>query len=548
VKYFNRNLLCIAVLAAMTQHNAIAGSTAMVSVNAQQIVGNGSSNDASLSKGGTAVAFESDAENLAFGDGNNATDVFLKTGGKVVSRISVNNLGQETRNDDSDWWSPDDFADSENPSLSADGKLVVFQSNADNLDLLTLDSNLDTGNDKETDIFLRDVAKKKTYRLSGIMDGADGLIDTANSKDIFGKALSKIDAPWRVVIEANDASTNPVIAGTLKAGFVAFESEATNLIPGFSMSASNKKNIYLLDLKTKTIELISAVHTAGTNTPSDEAKDNSPATVSSTNPAISPDGRFVAFQSTATNLVSGVTGTSKRDIFLYDRLTFRMYQLSGALEATSATGFSVSTEGNDDSSNPSITGGGKGKSYLIAFESKADNLDSVAADVGDNDSDVFVVEFQPGSSNDPQDDLSKGEIKSVKRISAPHGVDGNVTGEASREITKNAESTAPVIAGISTAYTVAFRSTADNLISDQLGLGLFWNGDTNNKADIYVYDSKTNLMSRANVDSGGEQGAADAAGSAISPDGKAIGFDTADDYLVPFFGDNDKTQVYIRKR
>ncbi|WP_374090282.1 hypothetical protein [Methylomicrobium lacus] len=536
-----------AVLAAITQNGAFAGSSAMVSVNAQQIVGNNDSYDPSLSKGGSAVAFESDAANLTLGDGNNARDVFIK-GGKTLTRISVNSLGQEGFNsglhngNTINWWDSNNYADSENPSISADGKLVVFQSNANNLDLLTQDSNNDTDNDKETDIFLRDVAKKKTYRLSGIMDGADNAI-TPDLKDAKNQPLAKADAPWKILTEANDASANPVIAGTLKAGVVAFESKATNLSSPFT--PSGKKNIYVIDLKTKKIELISAAHDPLTGAPTTQAQNATPAAVDSTNPALSPDGRFVAFQSSATNLVSGVSGTAKTDIFLYDRVTFRMYQLSGALSASAP--FSVTAEGNENSGNASITGGGKGKSYLIAFDSAATNLDSVQGGDSGPDSDIFVVEFKPGASIVPSDPLSVGEILSVKRISGPVDANGNVIGEAWRENgDRDADSNFPVIAGNNTAYTVAFKSEADNLLADTLDS--FWNEDSNKVADIYVYDSKTRLFSRANVDVGGEQGIKVADRPALSPDGKAVGFDTVDDYLVPFFGDNEDTQVYLRKR
>jgi len=541
MKFFNRNLLWISVLAAVTQQNAIAGSTSMVSVNAQQIVGNSDSYDASLSNGGVAVAFESSATNLAQGDGNRAKDVFLKSGGKTLTRISVNSLGQEGFNSASSWGSSNNYADSGSPSISADGKLVVFQSNADNLDLLTQDTNNDTNNGKETDIFLRDVAKKKTYRLSGIMDGADNVI-TPDLKDAKNQPLVKADAPWKILTEANDASTNPTIAGTLKAGVVAFESKATNLSSPFT--PSGKKNIYVVDLKTKKIELISAVHDPLTGAPTDQARDATPAAVDSFNPALSPDGRFVAFQSRATNLVSGVSDTAKTDIFLYDRITFRMYQLSGALSA--AAPFSVTAEGNGDSGNASITGGGKSKSYLIAFDSTATNLDSVPGGDTGSDLDVFVVEFKSGTSTVPNDPLSVGEILSVKRISGPVDANGNVTEEARRDGSGTSGSAAPVIAGSNTAYTVAFHSIADNLLADTLDI--FWNEDSNQKADIYVYDSKTRLFSRANVDAGGEQGSVDAIRPSLSPDGKAVGFETRDDYLVPFFGDNNNSQVYLRKR
>jgi hypothetical protein len=178
-------------------------------------------------------------------------------------------------------------------------------------------------------------------------------------------------------------------------------------------------------------------------------------------------------------------------------------------------------------------------------------------------SDVFVVEFGPIT---PKDANSAYEIKQsptgqpIRRISAPVDIATGITtiqGSRSNGINP-AASTVPVIAGTSTAYTVAFQSTADNLISDPNNI--YWNIDSNNKGnnagtggnsantDIYVFTSKTKLFSRANVDANGQQGVSAANNPAIAPDAKGIAFDTVDQYLVPASQLNGgNTQIYLRK-
>lgn len=74
----------------------------------------------------------------------------------------------------------------------------------------------------------------------------------------------------------------------------------------------------------------------------------------------------------------------------------------------------------------------------------------------------------------------------------------------------------------------------------------YWNEDSNTAQDIYVFDSKTNMFTRANVDTVGEQGTASATNPAISGSGKVVGFDVDDDYLTPTSLGVGR-QVYIRK-
>jgi hypothetical protein len=598
----NKNLLRITLLWALLSGTALAAGvgtgTSLVTIMPHLILGNDNSYNPSLASGGTVVAFESDSFNFLPQDANNARDVFLANG-KKISRVSINSKSEEARNCQNYWALNTNLADSKNAALSASGKFVVFESLADNLDLLTKDTDnngndpiagnclLNNSNGKESDIFIRDIAKKKTYRLSGIMDGADGNTLPAQN-DVFAVPLLAADQPWKIVTEADDQSANPAISANDKAQVVVFQSRATNLVSvaggtGLSStfncngSSCNRWHIYALDLVNKQLELISATHSTNLRDPNNPHSFIPTAAGSddSMSPSISADGRFVSYYSNADNLVGNISGTSNYDVFIYDRNSGKTYQLSGALSANPAPvapntqGYTVTAEGNDDSRYPSIAAAAAIKtsktganSLMIAFQSKATNLDPISDGTGGNaDDDVFVVEFaiKDGASTTPL--TADYEIKSLTRVSGAHDASGALTGEALKRTNSNngaaqtANSTHPAIFGSKDAYVVTFKSDADNLYPPEL---YFWNEDTNKVADVYVWDSKLKLISRANVDAYGTQGSADAVcisggscnsenGPAISPDGKTIGFDTTDDYLVSHMLGNLKSQIFTRK-
>jgi Tol biopolymer transport system component len=143
---------------------------------------------------------------------------------------------------------------SHSPSISADGRFVAFGSFAANL--VPGDTN------HASDVFVRDRQLGTTERVSVGPDGAQ-----AEGGEFFGSYVPSISADGR---------------------FVAFESFATNLVPGVT-----ERGIFVRDRKIGTTEFVG---------PGDEV-------------SISADGRFVAFRSSATNLVPGVTepGTFVRD-------------------------------------------------------------------------------------------------------------------------------------------------------------------------------------------------------------------------------------------
>src|SRR5205823_3306605 len=147
---------------------------------------------------------------------------------------------------------------------------------------------------------------------------------------------------------------------------VAFESAASNLVPG---GAAGHRNIFIRDRATGTTELVS-VAAGGTG-----------ADGNSFNPAISPDGRYVAFDSEATNLVASDTNGFP-DVFVRDRLT-------GTTERVSVA--SGGAQGNSSSGRPAISADGR----YVAFESAASNL--VAGGTFGN-FDIFVRDRLTGTT------------------------------------------------------------------------------------------------------------------------------------------------------
>jgi Tol biopolymer transport system component len=131
------------------------GTTQRASVDSAGVQSDGYSRVASLSADGLHVAFQSSATNLVAGDGNSAYDVFvhdLATG--LTTRVSVDSAGLEAS------------GYVERGALSADGRLVVFQSSFPYL--VANDTN------GASDVFVHDLATGVTARVSVSSPGSEG--------------------------------------------------------------------------------------------------------------------------------------------------------------------------------------------------------------------------------------------------------------------------------------------------------------------------------------------------------------------------------------
>jgi archaellum component FlaF (FlaF/FlaG flagellin family) len=388
-----------------------AAKTRRVSVSSAGAQGNGNSDDLTISKTGRYVAFSSLASNLVPGDTNGVSDIFVRdrlTG--KTTRVSVSSAGVQG-NAASTW-----------PSISGGGRFVAFQSNASNL--VPGDANA------VRDIFVRDRKNHTTKRISA-------------------------SSP-----EANGASGAPSISADGR--FVAFDSSATTLVPGDTNAVSD---VFVRDRKLGTTRRMSRSSTG--------AQGNELSSYA----AISGDGRFVAFASDATNFAGGDTNTFG-DIYVRDRktgTTRRVSVRSGGGQADS------------DSYYPALSGGGR----YVAFESSATNLVSGDSNVA---ADIFVRDRKTGKT---------------RRVSVRSGgTQGNL---------------AAYDAAISgDGRFVVFTSNATNLVS----------GDSNLSRDVFVRDRLTGKTKRVSVSSGGGQGTVGGGPGKISADGRFVAFNSFSSNLV----------------
>jgi hypothetical protein len=169
---------------------------------------------------------------------------------------------------------------------------------------------------------------------------------------------------------------NGAFAASLSANgnYIVFQSSATNLVAGSGSGAEtngvtsvgfdNPSNVYLYDIQTHTITLISA----GVN--------GAAANGTSFMPSISTDGNFIVFQSTATNLVAGDT-TDAPETYVYDIQT-------GTISLASAATDGAAADGESDIFS-AISGNGS----TVAYGSVADNL--VAETTNPGNSNIYVA-------------------------------------------------------------------------------------------------------------------------------------------------------------
>jgi Tol biopolymer transport system component len=192
------------------------------------------------------------------------------------------------------------------PSISDDGHWVAFNS----------DAALVPGDDNHaSDVYVRDLVSGATARVSVASGGGQGR---------GGSYSPSLSADGRLV---------------------AFWSSATNLVPG---DTNGVDDIFVHD---RTTGATSRVSVAGDGTQANRL---------SADADVSPDGRWVAFWSSATNLVPGDTNR-RADVFLHDRTTGATSRVSVASDGTQSDGHSYS---------PSVSAGGG----VVAFDSLGTNL------------------------------------------------------------------------------------------------------------------------------------------------------------------------------
>ncbi|MDQ3930802.1 MAG: S-layer homology domain-containing protein, partial [Chloroflexota bacterium] len=377
-----------------------------------------------VSADGRFVAFYSFASNLVPGDTNGHPDIFLRD--RQAGTTTLVSHGYDG--------SPADQL-STYPSISADGNFVAYQSAATNL--VPGDTN------STTDVF---IYNRQT--------GVNTRIATPNGS--FGTEDPRISGDGRYVVFHTYAALLPA-------------------------DTNGSRDIYLVDLVNGGVELISAGVTGGAGNGH------------SFTPYISHDGRYVAFHSGATNLASG-DANNQLDVFVRDRV-------GGATVMASIA--SDGTQGNSRSYNASVSDDGR----YVAFESLASNL-------------------VPGDTNSAIDIF-------VRDVAANTITRASVASDGS-QAQDTRHSTVPNISG--DGRYVAFQSDA-RLAPE----------DTTIITDVYLRDLRSNTTELISEATTRQAGNSYSHKPQVSRDGTYVVFGSYASNLVP--GDtNSQRDVFLRDR
>lgn len=394
--------------------NTLPGDTIRISVNNNGTEGNQYSSKPKISSNGRFIAFESEATTLIDNDENGFCDIFIfdKDSG-LVNLVSVNSNSEQGNNE------------SQNPAISGNGQYVAFVSNATNLD--------GSISGDFVNIFVHDRETEETFLVS---------------KDSIG-------------IPANAISNYPSIS--FNGNLIVFHSKATNLVPG---GTNGHWQIFVHNRSTAETDLVS-VSSEGVEGNHD-----------SEYPVISQNGRYIAFTSYATNLVTGDTNGID-DIFIHDLQTGETIRVSVATNGA---------QGNSYSNGfPSISSDGR----FVAFQSDANNL----VDYDTNSSrDIFVRDVVDGVT-------SRVSINSL----GVEAIDNCLN---------------PIISG--DGRFVAFHSYTWNLVPS----------DTNSANDVFLHDRLTSTTTKVSVSSEGNNGNGPSVNPSMSADGYYIAFQSAATDLV----------------
>jgi len=370
-----------------------------------------------VSAGGRFVVFHS-AASLVPGDAaGRDLDVFVRDRMRgTTEMVSVSTSGAEG---DANSWPGD---------ISANGRYVAFTSDAGNL--VPHDTN------DARDVFVRDRVAQRTFRAS---------VSSA------GTQTETLGHSWSPSISANGR-------------FVAFVSGSHRLVRG---DRNNFDDVFVRDLVARTTRTVS-VSSAGRV-----------ANQGSTWPKISAKGRFVAFSSSASNLVAADTNRGM-DVFVRDRVarTTRMISVrpNGSQVRKQSHANAISATGR-----------------FVVLQSRADLAGS-----GDTDqlSDVFVYDRRAGRSRR----VSVSSTEEAGNLSA-HG--GSISADG---------------------RYVVFWSNSSNLVSP----------DVNGGPDAFVRDRATGTTRLVDQNSLGEQPNDARMGNPfLSADGRFVVLTTSADNMVP---------------
>jgi Tol biopolymer transport system component len=556
------------------------GKTTRVSVSSRGRQGNAGSGDPAISADGRFIAFTSQASNLVTGDTNRCMDLY-KTSGNLCPdvfvhdqlthttvRVSLSSAGRQSNG-----------ASDRGVSISADGRYIAFGSAATNL--VSGDTN------RRADVFVRDRRTGTTERVSITDDGrqanhdsTDPRISWDGSRILFISPASNLDARGATSCRSNSAvypcpnvfmrdvksrETLTIVRTSVGTSFatisgngrfVAFTSAAQNLVPG---DTNEKEDVFVYDVSN------ARTTRASVSSSEEEGHDGIRGM-----PAISPDGRYVAFSSESSNLVAGddheceysITGErySCWDILLRDRVegTTELVSITSSGEQVDGNSFDPVLSSNADhvvftaqASNisgppPSSCSAEAHCSHIYVRDRFAETTRAISTaspktktttdgDGGSGDPSISgdggVVAFYSVASNFVRNDNNGHADIIIWRRGG--GYSRASISSSGREA--NGPSDSPSIS--SNGRVVAFVSNATNLVP----------GDTNDHQDIFVRDMAAHRTSRVSIATSGSEANGPSGMPALSADGRYVIFSSEASNLVSDDTNGD-SDVFVHDR
>ncbi len=385
---------------------------------------------------------------------------------------------------------PGNYGSSE-PAISGNGRYVAFASAASNL--------VQGGTIAGHDVFLRDTFSGTTSLVSVSSDGT----------------------------AANSFSQSPAISDDGR--YIVYGSAANNLVAD---DINNAWDVFLYDRNTA----ITTRMSVDSNGIEGNAASNFP--------QISADGRYIAYSSSASNLVTG-DANGLNDVFVRDRTTATTTRVNVSAQGDEADGYSALASLSDDG-------------RYIVFDSFADNL---VVQGSPFQRDIFVHDQTTGTTTlvsvDTEGNMGFEVSADTASIASISG-NGRFVSFSSRKRffvmntwvyqydlfvhDRNASTTSMIsvpghqhTGGVSPSLSVDGRYVAFHSASSLEA------GDTNNYSDVYVHDRNTGATPRVSLTSSGTQTDRSSQDAKFSTDGRYVAFQT-----VPFFTDPGNLDVVIR--
>lgn len=392
------------------------------------------------------------------------------------------------------------------PSVSSNGRFVAFPSAAS--DLVAGDNN------RAMDVFLRDRrAPASTIRLpvpGGAPPALGRAIHPSISADGSAVAFAYVAPPPAAVTFVPPCASRPTVVlwrrATGTTEVVSFFPNGTIACPATepSVSADGRYVAFTWtgsgDTAIANREVYVRDTVAGTTVRASSNQAGSTANADSFDPAISADGRIVAYASEASDLVAG-DANKVRDVFAYTMAT-------GSIDLVSVGG---GGQANGPSEGPAVSADGG----RIAFESRATNL---VAGTSPNAQNVFVRDRAGGGT--------------ILVSSAPGG--GAATGDSGQ-------------ASISAdGAIVAFASAAPNLLASADNAILASLPEAGGAGfEVYARDTVTGQTIRVSDTPGGAAGGSQSLRPAVAGNGRFVAFESTSALLVA--GDTNKVRdVFFR--